>query len=62
MTIRELTREQLQQVKGHYLTRKRDEAGAGISWGELAAADELVTDEEIFEAYSDTEFTEGDFE
>ena len=62
MTIRELTRDQLLQVKQHYLTLKRDEAGEGVSYGELAEADELITDEEIFEAYSDTEFSEGDFE
>ena len=62
MTIRELTRDQLLQVKQHYLTLKRDEAGEGVSYGELAEADELITDEELFEAYSDTEFSEGDFE
>ena len=61
MTIRELTRDQLLQVKQHYLTLKRDEAGEGVSYGELAEADELITDEEITEAYRDTEFSEDDF-
>lgn len=61
MTIRELNRGQLLQVKQRYLTLKKDEAGEGVSYGELAEADELITDEEIFEAYSDTEFSEGDF-
>ena len=31
------------------------------SWGELAIADEMVSDEEIFEAYKDVEFVEEDF-
>ena len=62
MTVQELTREQLIEVKQHYLTMKRDEAGQGVSYGELAEADLLITDAEIFDAYSDTEFTEGDFD
>lgn len=61
MTIRELSRDQLQHIKQHYLTQRREEAGEGVSWGELAAADELITDQEIFEAYSDMEFSEDDF-
>ena len=62
MTIQELNRAQLVQVKQHYLTMKKDSAGQGISYGELAEADLLVSDAEIFDAYSGTEFTEGDFD
>ncbi len=62
MTVQELTRAQLVQVKQQYLTMKRDEAGQGVSYGELAEADLLITDAEIFDAYSGTEFTTGDFE
>ncbi len=61
MTIRELNREQLIQVKQYCLTDRRDEAGEGISYDELARADEIITDEEIFRLYEDTEFTEADF-
>ena len=61
MTIRELSREQLAQVKQHYLTHKLEDAGEGVSYGELADVDNLVTDAEIFEAYGDIDFTEGDF-
>lgn len=62
MTVQELNRAQLVQVKQHYLTMKGDEAGQGVSYGELAEADLLITDAEIFDAYSNTEFTEGDFD
>lgn len=57
MTIKELNREQLLQVKCAYLTREHD-----VSYGELAAADEIVSDEIIFEEYKNTDFSEGDFE
>ena len=62
MTIKELTPEQLTQVKQEYYTRKLEEQGQSISYLELATVNELVTDAEIFEAYAGTEFTPGDFE
>lgn len=61
MTIKELNREQLQQVKQFYYTQKQDAKGRGVSWGELALIDELVTDAEIFEEYAATDFCDGDF-
>lgn len=52
MTVKELTREQLEIVKQRYYMQKMDEeSGAGVSYGELAAIDTLVTDEEIFAEY-----------
>ena len=62
MTIKELTPEQLTQVKQEYYTRKLEEQGQSISYLELATVNELVTDAEIIEAYAGTEFTPGDFE
>ena len=63
MTVKELTREQLEIVKQRYYMQKMDEeSGAGVSYGELAAIDTLVTDEEIFAEYEGTLFTKGDFE
>ena len=61
MTINELTRDQLEQVKRHYQTMKADAAGEGISYEELVNADALITDMEIFEAYAGTEFSPDDF-
>lgn len=57
MEVTELTREQLTELKGTYL----DEKNGGISYEELAEADTLVSDEEIFNAYSGTYFVEEDF-
>ena len=62
MTIKELTREQLITVKQYYLATKKEKAGQGVSYGEVAEADTLITDAEIFDAYQDTEFSEGDFD
>ena len=61
MRVTELNRDQLIQLKQHYLTMKNDEAGEGTSYYELSEADNLVSDQEIFEAEADTDFTEGDF-
>ena len=62
MTVKELNRDQLIQVKQHYYTVKQDQAGESVSYGELADIDTIVPDDEIFTAYADTDFTEGDFE
>jgi len=56
MNVKELNREQLIILKGRYLDKDED-----ISYGELAAADELVLDETIFEEYDGVEFVEEDF-
>ena len=61
MTIQELNREQLTQVKQAYYMRKLEEQGQGVSYGELANINELVTDAEIFEAEAGTIFTSEDF-
>ena len=61
MTVRELNRDQLIELKQAYLTQKLDEQGEGISYGELAEADELVSDAEIFEEYAGTDFVPDDF-
>lgn len=61
MTIIELNREQLTQVKQKYYTDKQAEKGAGVSWGELAQIDELVTDAEIIAEFSGVNFVPDDF-
>lgn len=57
MNIKELNREQLEQVKQHYYCMNNE----NVSYGELAFIDDYVTDEEIFEEYADTIFVEDDF-
>lgn len=57
MSVTELTREQLSELKQSYLCEHQD----SISWGELSEADELVADEVVFEEYASTDFVEADF-
>lgn len=63
MTFGELNREQIVQLKQDLLCEwAMGEDGLGTpSWGELANADELVTDEEVKEAFGHCVFTEEDF-
>ena len=53
MSVTELNREQLTELL------YRD--GLAPSWGELADADELIPDAEIYEAYEGYIFSAGDF-
>lgn len=62
MTVRELTRDQLNNLKQSYLVDAMDAAdGRSPSYGELADASETISDEEIYSAYDGVEFTEDDF-
>lgn len=61
MTVQELSRDQLIELKQAYITEKNDEVGEGTSWGELADADELISDKEIFAAYECYSFSNDDF-
>ena len=56
MTLKDLTPDQKLELKQALLTQDRD-----VSYGELANADELVSDKQLEDAYGDTEFTEDDF-
>ena len=58
MKASELDREQLLQLKAEYYNNRHPE---GVSFGELANIDELVTDAEVIETYGGIEFTEEDF-
>ena len=62
MKVTELTREQLCELKQNYLCELCDRrTNETPSYGELAAADATVTDEEIFAYYAGTEFVPEDF-
>ena len=61
MTIRELTPEQLHQVKETYLVQKRDEDNEPCYMSELINVDDIVSNKEIYEAYEDIYFVEADF-
>lgn len=56
MTLNELTEEQKLELKQNFLTKDHD-----VSYGELADADELVSDEELEAEYGHVEFSNDDF-
>ena len=61
MTVYDLNREQLTELKQSYYTQLLDERGESPSYGELADIDDYVSDEEIFDAYAGTDFVPDDF-
>ena len=70
MDVRELSREQLIELKEHYMIELVNEGTyaevMGVDWdepsmGEIAAADELISDEVIFENYAGYIFGSDDF-
>lgn len=56
-TVLELSPDERLELKQNMLC----EGGRSPSYGELADADALITDEQMFEAYKDVEFTPDDF-
>ena len=58
MKIDNLTASQREQLK---ITVLEDVLGYQPSWGEIAAADEIVSDEYIEEFFAGVNFTEADF-
>lgn len=61
MTVKELSREQLKQLKQFFLSESYDNKGKQLSWEELSRVDEIISDEIIFNEYADTLFTDDDF-
>ena len=58
MIIDNLTASQREQLK---VTVLEDVLGCQPSWGEIAAADEIVSDEYIEEVFAGVNFTDEDF-
>ena len=61
MDVRDLTREQLDELKQQMLCDRNEEKGEGTSWGELANAGDLISDAEVFEEFGGVVFSEDDF-
>lgn len=57
MDVKELNRDQIIQLKQAMLCEREE----NVSYGELAAADELITDEEVFTRHAGVAFVEDDF-
>ena len=61
MTFAELNKDQRIQLKQRILVDRNEAIGEGTSYGELADADELVSDEDLEARYAGTEFSPDDF-
>ena len=61
MKLKDLNDDQRLQLKQRILTDRMDAMGESPSYGELADADTLVTDEELEAEFGDTEFVPDDF-
>jgi hypothetical protein len=61
MKVKELSRDQIDQLKQDLVCEMNEAKGEGTSWSDLAYADDFVTDEEVFEKFANVEFVEEDF-
>ena len=61
MTVNELTREELRELKSRHYTEKLDSRGESPSYAELANIDNLITDAEIMAEYAGVNFVKDDF-
>ena len=59
--ISELSREQITRAKRFYFNDKMLKEKKSFTFGDFEIIDELVTDEEIYQAYKSLSFTEDDF-
>ena len=62
MSLEELTRDQITSLKQYMLIEQADRGERDApSYGELADADEIVSDSAVREEYAGTEFVPEDF-
>jgi hypothetical protein len=61
MTLKELNSDQRLQLKQRIITDRMEAKGESLSWGELADAGTLVSDQELEDEFGGTEFSPDDF-
>jgi hypothetical protein len=61
LSFDDLSRDQIIELKQRVLCDMYDKDGESPSWGDLADADELVSDEEVRNEYGGTRFSPEDF-
>ncbi len=62
MHVRELNKEQLEQLKIQYYDELlQEQEKRSISYGEIADIDEIINDEKIYHEYDGYVFSEDDF-
>lgn len=61
MTVQQLNRAQLDELKQAYISDRFDDCGECPSWGDLAEAPDTVSDATIFLYYAGVVFSPDDF-
>lgn len=61
MNVKELNHDQLVWLKVDLLLIRYGLRGEYPSWSDIAEADSLVTDEDVYKEFADIEFSEDDF-
>lgn len=61
MTVQELNREQLSQVKVNYYVNDCNEPNGALSYDDILNIDSIVSDNEVYEAYAGVDFVDDDF-
>ena len=62
MNVKELTKDQKSELKWRYLDEiYQEETNESISLGEIAEIDNIISDEEILNEYSNYIFSDDDF-
>lgn len=61
MTVRDLTPAQLSILKEKIVEDRNTESEIGTSWGELAQADSLISNEEVYNYFEGYRFVPEDF-
>lgn len=61
MTVYDLNRDQLEELKQRLIMERNERRGYGTSMNELANADIIVSDEEVYREYAGYDFVDEDF-
>ena len=62
MDVRDLTRDQLEELKSRMICERNEERGGGMSWYEIVHVNSLISDEEVFRRYAGFVFFDDDFD
>ena len=61
MTVRELNRDQLNELKEAFVTMEAENNKESVGYADLIEAHDRISDEEVFEYFDGTIFSNDDF-
>lgn len=61
MTVRELNRDQMIQLKQNYIIEKNAKRNKPVFYTDLSWVDDIIDDDLMFDIYGSVEFSEDDF-